>query len=560
MKQSQPPEESPTVGPAVYPEATDGLSVVWVPDSLDDLEPADPWFAGPPEDPDRYELLGSALAGGEGQLWKARYRGSLPEPLSVAVKLLRPPMHAPSGWPTAADRRRWQDQAALLRHLDLDHVVKVHEVFFGAWPHAKGAGPVGARAETAAYIVMEWVDGDTLSAALRGTPATAETLPHRLGHARDVAHATATLHSRSRSAGNPTLHRDIKPSNCIVHPDRGVVLVDTSSMRLLSDGADPAGMHTPAYTSPEVKDAPLAPRSPSCDVYALGALAAFCLLGEDPPELHGDGVERTILRQALMDVGRAADIPRPDQVTELILTAMHADPDRRPLDTVAWVDHLFDAAGLPLTRHDVTASESNRGSVSRRRRVLRRMGGAVVAAAVVITVAAVVRWSGDGEPAPAASPAPTPIRAAATGADLPPVASRPGFSAEIGSPADGAQVKQCSVLTGTSSLPEGMTLILAMRNLDNGDPMAYVEFPAHWDAPSRLGTWRGVQYFGSGDSSAGQAYAVDLVAVALDVVRRADEADDAGEAVNDLALSGTVLDRIVVERVPGGVATDCRKT
>ena len=51
---------------------------------------ADGWFVGPDPDPDRYELVGSGLRGGEGTTWKARYRGELDAPLDVAVKQLRP--------------------------------------------------------------------------------------------------------------------------------------------------------------------------------------------------------------------------------------------------------------------------------------------------------------------------------------------------------------------------------------------------------------------------------------------------------------------------------------
>src|SRR4051794_16122168 len=46
-----------------------------------DTEP-NGWFAGPHGDPDRFQLLGRGLAGGEGNIWRARYRGELTSPLT----------------------------------------------------------------------------------------------------------------------------------------------------------------------------------------------------------------------------------------------------------------------------------------------------------------------------------------------------------------------------------------------------------------------------------------------------------------------------------------------
>lgn len=562
MNPSELPEEGPTIGPAVHPRPVDDLSLTWVATPLDDPDAATSsgvWFAGPPEDPDRYELIGAGLAGGEGQLWKARYRGSLTEPITLALKLLHRPINATASWPAPADRRRWQDQAALLRHLDLDRVVKVHEVFFGARPHLRGDGQSDENVQIAPYVVMEWVDGDTLATAVRGTPVTRNTLQARLQHAYEVAQAIAALHSRSRRAGNPTLHRDIKPSNCIVHPERGVVLVDTSSMRMLDDGADPAGMHTPAYTSPEVRAEPLAPRLPSCDVYALGAVLAFCLLGEDPPALNHRDVRRRSLGEALLNVGKAAHMDRPDVVADLILTAMHADPTRRPVDAIAWARQVFEAAGVPPADLDDAVTDALPLRRARPRQALRRAGGAALTAIVVVGAAATWRSLDDrssmSSPSPSASP--SELGTSRPDAALPPVASRPGVSGTITSPVAGAQVKRCSFMTGTSSLPRDMTLILAMRNLDNGDPHAYVELAFGWKTPASLASWRGAQFFGSGDSSVGQRYAVDLVAVDRGVLERAIDVNDA--AVNDLAASGTVLDRVEVKRIAGAVPNNCRR-
>jgi hypothetical protein len=48
-------------------------------------------YAGPADEPDRWQLLGTGLPGGEGTTWQARYLGGLRAPLPRAVKMLRRP-------------------------------------------------------------------------------------------------------------------------------------------------------------------------------------------------------------------------------------------------------------------------------------------------------------------------------------------------------------------------------------------------------------------------------------------------------------------------------------
>ena len=120
------------------------------------------------------------------------------------------------------------------------------------------------------------------------------------------------------------------------------------------------------------------------------------------------------------------------------------------------------------------------------------------------------------------------------------------------SPANGADVKDCSYFTGSAWLAEGKTLILASRNLSNDDPNECVEQVFRWREPQNLGSWRGHQYF-SGE--VGQRYRIRVMAVDLDAVQTAYDGDDA--AFNALADQGEALASRDVTRVAGTVANAC---
>jgi hypothetical protein len=122
-----------------------------------------------------------------------------------------------------------------------------------------------------------------------------------------------------------------------------------------------------------------------------------------------------------------------------------------------------------------------------------------------------------------------------------------GFS----SPSSGATVKDCSYFSGSSRLAAGQTLILAMRNLDNGDTNQYVEYVFGWDKPATLTSWRGAQYF---SGAAGQRYRIALMAVDLDAARAAKNDADASNALAD---QGVQLAAREVVREDGTVSNNC---
>jgi serine/threonine protein kinase len=368
---------------------------------------------------------------------------------------------------------------------------------------------------------MEWVEGPTLRELCAGQPATRATVKQRVGYVEQAATALADLASKDRSAGNPSLHRDLKPSNCIIHDRRGLVLIDVSTLRLLDDGFDAAGWHTPQYTAPEVLAAPHWPRTPTADVYSLGALAAFCLTGES---LTPDADNRAVLERA----ARRAGISDPGRLAAHVMTTLDPDPDRRPADPVAWGRRL-----VQLTRT--------------------KPPRALLVTAVAAVLALIAGFVLVGPPGllHRDQQTPSPVTTTTTTPALP-----AGFAGSIDSPADGSDVKQCSYLTGTATFPDGWTLILAMQNLSNGDARRYVEVVFGYNEPRNLSTWRGAQYFGQKNDTVGQEYQVQLIAVPLAEARDWDNGND-DDSGGVLARRGVLLDTVRVNRVEGMVENFC---
>lgn len=188
---------------------------------------------------DRYELLGLIAAGGMGQVWRgvdtALHR-------SVAVKVLRSEY---TGDPSFLARFRAEAQhAASLSH---PNVAAVFD--YGEETAQDGTG------ETLAYLVMELVEGEPLSALLarEGALGTEPTL--RL--LQQTAFALAEAHR----AG--LVHRDVKPGNILVRPDGSVKITDFGiawSARSVALTRTGQVIGTPQYLSPEQAEGRHPPR------------------------------------------------------------------------------------------------------------------------------------------------------------------------------------------------------------------------------------------------------------------------------------------------------------
>jgi serine/threonine-protein kinase len=148
---------------------------------------------------DRYVLLRHIAAGGMGDVWAAE--DTVLE-RTVAVKVLRAE-HAVD--PDFVERFR--NEAKHAAALSDPRITAVHDY-----------GEADDNGATVAYLVMELVPGDALSAVLSREGAL--SVDRTLTIVADTAEALQTAHD----AG--VVHRDIKPGNILVRPDGGVSITD----------------------------------------------------------------------------------------------------------------------------------------------------------------------------------------------------------------------------------------------------------------------------------------------------------------------------------------------
>ncbi|GFJ94697.1 hypothetical protein Prum_083390 [Phytohabitans rumicis] len=265
--------------------------------------------------------------------------------------------------------------------------------------------PEGGRAT---YLVMEYVDGEPLSAriAREGRLTAAETMSVVAQSARalDAAHAGGIV------------HRDVKPSNLLIRPDGTVVLLDfgvARSTELTSLTRTSGVLGTAFYMAPE--QASQRPVSAATDVYALGAVAYHALAGH-PPFMGESPLAIAMMHVEAQPPELPADVPPP--VRAVVVRAMAKNPaDRYPTAAA-----MADAAEAAAAGTGVTATAElpavlvpgGPPATGRRRRVVAVVGAVAAASVLAVGAALLLAANGDAPPADGTTSAP-----ATTGATQP---------------------------------------------------------------------------------------------------------------------------------------------
>ncbi|MEU4561021.1 serine/threonine-protein kinase [Actinoplanes sp. NPDC023936] len=350
---------------------------------------------------DRYHLRQRLGAGGMGEVWLA-----VDEVLrrTVAVKAMLPEVARDPDF-----ARRFAAEATAMARVSHPAVASIHD--YGS-------------SHGVAYLVMEFVDGESLSQRLAREVRLAPDVTMRL--VADVASGLQAVHDQG------LVHRDIKPANLLVRRDGTVVITDFGIARhedasLLT--ASGAILGTPSYLSPEqVRGEPAGPRS---DVYALGLVAYECLAGERP--FTGDNPYAVAL-QRLQSSPRTLAVAVPDPVRAVVARALATD-QRERWPSAATLAAAARAATTPPAADAAAPAAADPPAVPAAGGVTsgnpRRPALFAALAAVILALGGIAAWStlGDGGHGTTGNAAAAKDPGASPGAGSDPGSATAGFTA-----------------------------------------------------------------------------------------------------------------------------------
>lgn len=131
------------------------------------------------------------------------------------------------------------------------------------------------------YLVMDYVEGETLKARLMRAPQNCLPIDQALHITRQLCAVLTYLHNRQP----PVIFRDLKPDNIILTPNDEVKLIDFGIARFFKPGKtkDTILLGTPGYAAPEQYGG-LGQSNPRTDIYSLGALLHHMITGYNPTQ------------------------------------------------------------------------------------------------------------------------------------------------------------------------------------------------------------------------------------------------------------------------------------
>ena len=281
---------------------------------------------------DKYRIEARLGSGGMATVYRARHEFLDKD---YAIKVLHGQIAADSTM-----SRRFQREAKTLGQIKHPNVVSVDNF--------------GATTAGLLYMVMEHIDGFTLSQTLR------KQGPFAPGRAADIVRQIATGLQAAHRKG--FVHRDLKPGNVMLMDDEiegelvklmdfglvSIVSPDENHTQLTQDGQF---FGTPMYMAPEQITGH--PVTPATDLYALGVILHQMLSGEPP--FTGD-VKKLAFQHVQTDpptldssYGGLADLSR---------TLMAKSVEDRPADA-AEVISAIDTLALTPVSHPVQMPRSD---------------------------------------------------------------------------------------------------------------------------------------------------------------------------------------------------------
>ncbi len=275
-----------------------------------------------------YRIVEQLGQGGMATVYKA-YHAALDR--YVAVKALHPAFGEDPNF-----EARFQREARLVAKLEHPNIVPVYDY---------------AEHEHRPYLVMKFIEGDTLKARLNQGPLTSNEISKVVDA---VGAALAYAHKQG------ILHRDIKPSNVLLAADGQIYLADFGLARIAQSGESTLSsdmiMGTPQYISPEQamgkKDL-----DESTDIYSFGVMLYELVVGQVP--FNAD-TPFSIIHDHIyspLPMPRAINPKVPEPVERVLLKGLAKERADRYANIDAFVQAFKQAwidAGVPMQGTAIT--------------------------------------------------------------------------------------------------------------------------------------------------------------------------------------------------------------
>jgi serine/threonine-protein kinase len=205
----------------------------------------------------RYRLDAQIATGGMSTVYRA-FDTVLERP--VAIKLMHREIASDSD-----QLERFRREARAVAQLSQPHIVTVIDA--GEEPQPDGGA--------IPYIVLEYVDGETLKALIRRTGPL--DITEAIAYAIEIARALGAAHEHQ------IVHRDVKPQNVLLTTEGTAKITDFGIARTLTEQGltlDGRVLGTTDYVSPE--QALGEPVTGQSDIYSLGVVLYEMLTGSVP--------------------------------------------------------------------------------------------------------------------------------------------------------------------------------------------------------------------------------------------------------------------------------------
>ncbi len=241
----------------------------------------------------RYRLLAQIGTGGFGAVYQAQ--DSELGDRAVAVKEMSQRGLTPEELQEAT--RAFRQEALLLAGLTHPHLPRIYDHFSedGRW-----------------YLVMDFIQGETLEAYLSKTPGGRLLVQEVLRIGAQLCTVLDYLHTRQP----PIIFRDLKPANIMLTPAEDVYLIDFGIARHFTPGQtrDTVAFGSAGYAAPEQYGK--AQTTTRSDIYSLGATLHQLISGADPA--------------ASPFLFAPLHLAEPDGLEVLITQMLEADQAKRP--------------------------------------------------------------------------------------------------------------------------------------------------------------------------------------------------------------------------------------